>query len=292
VRAPTVTAQSWERFRVNSALPAPLYHQIFAMLRDQILGGSFEPGQAFPSESAIVHALGVSRITARRALEELAARGLIQREQGRASRVAPYRPGTRLVAGVEGMIENNRLMGDQTRVELLGQDMVPASPEIARKLRLRRGERVQWSVRVRSLDGQPFSYAVTHLPARVARLIGAERMSTRPLIDLLEEAGIRIGHAEQTISATDANADVARALHVEPGSALLVSDRVVHDQNDRPVQAISVLYRPDVYQYRVDLRRTHSPTGNRWAAAPVRAARLDAAQPRAATPRRQRPPGR
>lgn len=290
MRAPTRPTQTWDSFRVNPALPAPLYHQIFAMLRDHILGGSFEPGQVFPSESAIVEALGVSRITARRALEELAARGLIQREQGRVSRVAPYRPGTRLVAGVEGMIENNRLMGDQTHVELLGQDMVPASPEIARKLRLRRGERVQWSVRVRSLDGLPFSYAVTHLPASVARLIGAERMSTQPLIDLLEGAGIRIGHAEQTISATDANTDVARALHIEPGSALLVSERVVYDQSDRPVQAISVLYRPDVYQYRVDLRRTHSPKGNRWATAPVKAAKLDAAQPKAATPHKRQQP--
>lgn len=247
----------------------PLYHQVFSLLRDCVLDGTFAPGDAFPSESEIQRKLQISRITARRALDEIAARGLITRQQGRISRVAPYKPSTRLIAGVEGMIENNRRMGDETSVVLLEHELVPASEEVCQKLKVRRGERVLWTVRVRSIDGVAFSYAVTYLPPFVARHIEAEELSSRPLIELLESAGVRIGRAEQKISAVAATTEVGRALHIEPGSPLLFSERVVYDDSDRPVELIAVQYRPDVYQYGVELRRARSTSGNVWATSGV-----------------------
>lgn len=253
-------------FQASRMLPVPIYHQVFSFLRDRILDGTFAPGDEFPSESQLQRQLQISRITARRALDEIAARGLITRQQGRVSRVAPYRPSTRLVAGVEGMIENNRRMGDLTTVQLLEDDLVPASDETAKRLKVKRGERVHWSVRVRSIEGVRFSYAVTYLPLSVARHIHANQMSSHSLIELLESTGIAIGRAEQTISAVAATPEVARALHVETGTALLLSERVVYDQRDRPVELISVQYRPDVYQYGLELRRTRSEAGNVWAA--------------------------
>jgi len=265
VVAKRVKTSSWTSFRANKSLPSPMYHQIFSFLRDRILDGSFAPGAIFPSESQIEKALEVSRITARRAIEELAARGLIIKTQGKQSIVALYRPSTQLVAGVEGMIENNRRMGDATSVELLAHEQVPASTEVATKLKVKHKAAVLWSVRVRHLNGVPFSYAVTHLPLFVSRQVKTEQMSTRPLIDLLEAAGIVIARAEQVISAVQATPEVARALHVEPGAALLSSERIVYDRFERPVELICVQYRPDLYQYGVELKRTTSAEGNQWA---------------------------
>ena len=260
-----VKRSDWTSFRTNKSLPSPLYHQIFSFLRDRILEGSFASGAIFPSESQIEKALEVSRITARRALEELAARGLIVKTQGKQSIVALYRPSTQLVAGVEGMIENNRRMGDATSVEMLSHEQVPAGTEVATKLKVKHKAAVLWSVRVRRLNGVPFSYAVTHLPLFVSRQVKTEQMSTRPLIDLLEAAGIVIARAEQVISAVQATPEVARALHVEPGAALLSSERIVYDRFERPVELICVQYRPDLYQYGVELKRTTSAKGNHWA---------------------------
>lgn len=258
---------SWFNFTVSKSLPTPLYHQIFIHLQDCIQNGIFSPGSIFPSESQIEQALKVSRITARRAMDELSARGLIERHQGKPSRVAAYRPSTRLLAGVEGMIENNRRMGDATTVELLTHESVSAGKQIARKLKIKVGEKVLWSVRVRSLDGIPFSYAVTYLPPAITRQIHTEQMSSKSLLELLEKAGVVIGRAEQIISAQQATSEVARALHVEINTALLVSERIVYDQSDRPVEWIEVQYRPDIYQYGVDLQRTQSSEGNTWATA-------------------------
>jgi GntR family transcriptional regulator len=92
-------------------------------------------------------------------------------------------------------------------------------------------------------------------------------MSSKSLLELLEKAGVVIGRAEQIISAQQATSEVARALHVEINTALLVSERIVYDQSDRPVEWIEVQYRPDIYQYGVDLQRTQSSEGNTWATA-------------------------
>src|SRR5687768_6670605 len=77
---------------VDATSPTPLYHQIFVLLREKIYRGDYKIDSYLPSEQEIVVSFGVSRITAKRALDEIAAAGLAVREQGRGTRVCikPY----------------------------------------------------------------------------------------------------------------------------------------------------------------------------------------------------------
>lgn len=250
---------------VDKTQTAPLYQQVYSLLRDRIFDGTFSCNATFPSESQLECQLHVSRVTVRRALDELAARGLIERKQGRASRVAAYKPQTSIVAAVEGLVENNRRMGGETSVKLLASELVPASQDVSTKLKIPPSQKVLWTVRVRSVKGIPFSYAVTYLPQKVIEGIDIAQMASKALLTLLEDAGVKVGRAHQLISAVNATADVAKALHVEKGTALLLCERLVLDTNDRPVELIAVQYRPDIYHYGVDLVRTKSDAGNIWA---------------------------
>ena len=58
---------------LRNDLPTPLYHQMFTLLRDRILSGDIPCGSRIPTEFDLAEAFGVSRITAKRALDELAA---------------------------------------------------------------------------------------------------------------------------------------------------------------------------------------------------------------------------
>jgi GntR family transcriptional regulator len=256
---------AWSAFRVDSRLPSPRYQQVFRHLRNCIYDGTLARGQPIPSEHQLIDAFGISRVTVRRSLEELVSHGLITRHQGKASLVAPYKPQTSLVATVEGLVENNRLMGHQTTVKLLACEYIPASQELATKLKVRRGQKILWTVRLRSLGSTPFSYAVTYLPSAIASKIDPTKMSTVSLISLLESAGIQIGRAEQSISATAANKQIAKALQTEKNAALLLSERLVYDVHDNPVEFISVVYRPEIYHYGIELVRTKSGNGKVWA---------------------------
>lgn len=251
---------------VDRRLPFPLYHQIYTQLRDRIFDGTYASGDLVPSEHQLVRQFRVSRITAKRALDELAARGLIVRQRGRGhgSRVLPKIQSAPLLASVEGLLENNLIMGFETEVDLLEFDYVPASEVASDRLKVGQGEIVQMAVRVRRIDGQPFSYLTTYLPEKIGRSFQRQELMAFPLLALLERSGVSVSRADQTISATAADRKSARELNVEPGAPLLSIERVVFGEHDAPVEYIVALYVPEIYQYRMSLERMRKAGGNWW----------------------------
>jgi GntR family transcriptional regulator len=252
---------------VDKRLPTPLYHQIYLILHDKIVSGAFAAEANVPGEQELMRQFGVSRITAKRALDELAAGGLVVRQRGRGTRVVAQ-PGAEPVrAGVEGLIENLLEMGLKTEVQLREFGYVPASPDVARALGVKPGALVQRAVRSRAIKGQPFSYLVTYVPEDIGRTYSRRDLAARPLLALLERSGVRIGSADQTISATLADTEVAPVLKVEVGAPLLKIRRIVSDQGGRAVEYITGLYRPDRYQHRLKLDRIQNRNRNTWSPA-------------------------
>jgi GntR family transcriptional regulator len=251
---------------VDSRLPTPLYHQIYLILRDKIRDEVYGNGASLPSELELMRQYGVSRITAKRALDELAADGLVVRARGRGTRVRFDPPAPPIRASVEGLLENLLTMGLQTEVALLEFDYVPAAPDVAAALECPPGTVVQRAVRIRRIKGEPFSHLTTYVPESIGRSYSRHDLASKPLLALLERMGVEVSRAEQTISAKLADAQVARLLGVEVGSALLRISRVVRDQSGRPVEFITGLYRPDRYQYTMQLSRIQDQARNVWSA--------------------------
>ena len=150
-------------------------------------------------------------------------------------------------------------------------ETVTASVAVAAALQLVPGDAVQKAVRVRSTREGPLSHITTWVPAVVARRFGRRELARKPILVLLEEAGVQVGRAEQTISARLADADVARQLDVSVGSALLAVRRLIYDADDRPVQWLHGLYRPDRYEYVMQLSRVGSIDAKVWVSKDVAA---------------------
>ena len=244
--------------------PVPIYHQIFLLLRNRIYGGNLSAGERVPSEQDLTTEFGVSRITAKRALNELADAGLVIRERGRGTRVVNRPPAPAVTSSIEGWLENITLMGQSTTAEVLSFAYVPAGEDIAHALEVEPGTEVQRAVRVRRLDGEPMSYLVTYVPADIGRHYGSDDLNVQPLLHLLERAGVDVASARQTISATVAETDVATVLSIPAGSPLIEVRRVVSDRSERPVEYIRVLYRPDLYRFEMSMRRVRAESGPRW----------------------------
>lgn len=255
------------RAAVRSAEPenlTPLHHQVYVVLRQQIAENVFTPDTPLPPEHDLSRQFGVSRITVRRALERLQAEGLITRHRGKGTfaKGAPTHPMVR--AGMRGIFENLITMGLQTRVRLVefGYTRVPA--QVAAELGLPPCAEVQRAVRVRSHEDRPFAHLTTWLPADIGRTFTEAEMIDKPLLLLLERAGLTLSAADQSISAKLADPLVARLLNVEPGTALIWVRRTVRDQTDRAVEYLEALYRPDLYEYEMTLTRVGEGEGGLW----------------------------
>ena len=246
------------------AMPLPKYHQIYLVLREQLADGRFASG--LPGELKLVQQFGVARVTVRKALERLAADGLIERKPGRGTtaRVAPASDAAPQRAQFNGLLENIVSMGLKTRVKVISCETVAASPSVAQQLALAPGAPVQKALRVRSTADGPLSHITTHVPADLARGFGRRELAKRPILLLLEDSGVRIGRATQTLSARLADADVAGHLGLPVGSALLTVNRLIFDTDDRPVQWLQGLYRPDRYQVEMQLSRVGNIDAKVW----------------------------
>ena len=252
---------------VDEHLPTPLYHQVYLILRNKILSGIFGFNHTVPGEQEAAKLFGVSRITAKRALNELADEGIVKRERGRGTRVTYRAPTPPINANVEGLIENLVAMGLETQVDLLSFEYVRANPVVAHALKCGRGCCVQKAIRVRYLEGEPFSHLTTHVPETIGKSYDRDDLATRPLLSLLERSGVKIGRAEQTFSAELADLYVSQTLGVEVNSPLLSIHRTVFDDEGQPVEYISALYRPDRYKHRMKLSRIGLEKSRSWSLA-------------------------
>ncbi len=252
-----------------SQMPLPKYHQIYLVLREQLDEGRFAEG--LPGELALMAQFGVARVTVRRALERLSGEGLISRNPGRRTRpVPPAVPGEPRAgdgmerANLRGLLENLVTMGLHTSVKVIDVATVSASSRVAEALQLAPGAPVQKAVRVRSTRAGPLSHITTYVPAEVARRFGRRELAKKPILLLLEESGVRVGRAHQTISARLADNVLAEHLEVSVGSALLAVRRLIYDDAERPVQWLHGFYRPDRYTYEMQLSRVGGIDAKVW----------------------------
>ena len=238
--------------------------RVYLLLRDEITAGRLAPGSALPSEQRLAERHGVSRVTVRRALETLAAGGLIEKRAGAGSVVRAAPDDTAIAADMTTLIPQIVAIGRDTTARLLSFSYARAPAAVAAALGLEAAEKVQTAVRVRLVGETPFSHLTTHVPEDIARNYSEADLATTPLYKLLERGGVRVHAASQSVTATLAAPDVAEALGVSVGSALLALTRVVRDDAGRGVEYLSALYRPDMFRLEMQLARVGDEGARHW----------------------------
>lgn len=239
--------------------------QVYLVLRDRIVSGIFSRGTRLPNENELAASHEVSRVTIRRALGELERERLIARRRRTGTHVIFEHSAAPIIGDITGMLASLSDMGRRTTAKLLSFEYVPAEGPIADALGVGRPGLMQRAVRVRSVDGAPFSFLTTHVPQWLGATFTRQEMSQRPLLELIERAGIKVSRASQRIGAGLAVPEVAAALQVNVGSPLLELVRVVYDGKGRAVEHLHALYRPDRYSVAIELARSGSTNRKIWA---------------------------
>lgn len=232
----------------------PLYHQIFLQLRDEILSGERPFGSSLPTEQELAEMFGVSRITARRVLNDLAAQHFAERKRRLGTRVTFKSPAKPIEANIDQAVDSLLALGEGTTVNVIEVSLEKATATVAHALHLPPDAKVVRAVRVRCLDGAPLGYVVSYVAESLASVITQTSLVRAPILRLLDEAGHHAKHAEQTIGAMLADTQLADALNIEPRAALLRISRTVYDEKDEPFLLTFAHYRSDRFHIRMDLQ--------------------------------------
>jgi GntR family transcriptional regulator len=227
----------------------PRYREIEHAIRQRL--ARLKPGAELPSEAQLCDEFGVSRMTARHAIDRLAQEGLVFRMRGRGTFVSEP-PTHRRANSLLSFSNEMRRQGRTPSSRLLGRALRAPTRDEAARLQLTDGEKVLWLRRIRLADGHPIAVESTRIHRRTATAVLAADLQTESLHAVLVRAGFPPTRGRATISAESASADDARWLEMRKGDPMLVERRVIVDQEGRPVEFTESRYPADRYALDVD----------------------------------------
>lgn len=231
----------------STSVPTPLaktpglalHRQLYLVVRDQIVRAQWKAGEALPPEEALCRQFGVSRITVRRAFDDLAKEGLVERRHGLGtyvrdgvSRPRPN-PSLNFLDGVREAVAG-------TQVQVLGVHRAQPPADIAEQLQLAGGEKAILARRIRLQHAVPLMITESWIPAHLGGNVSAKTLKKNALYEILLAQGVSFGRVIQEISAQAASPDQAQLLQTTAGAPLLVLTRLIHDEAAQPVQHLRV----------------------------------------------------
>lgn len=252
VRKPTEPVTDEVQIVPMSAVP--LHTQIREIIRRRVLDGSYAPHSQMPSESQMMEAFSVSRITIRQALGDLQKEGLIFKVAGKGSFVAKPKAFQNL-SRLQGFGEAMGPSGYETFSQVLSMREVAASDVVARRLRIETGAAVYEIQRLRYLNREPISVDQSYFPLALGQRLAQEDLPTRDIFVILEnDFGLQLTHADVQIEAISADEFLARQLHIAEASPLLRIERLTY-ADSQPIDFEFLYYRGDAFQYRLRIDR-------------------------------------
>jgi GntR family transcriptional regulator len=226
-----------------------LYSRVETVLAGEIADRNLKVGDQLPTEDSLITRFGVSRITVRRAIQNLVSRGLVEIRRGKGTFVAAPKI-TQDLRELSGFVEDMHALGRKPTARVIGREIVTADATAASQLALTRGERVVRIRRVRLADGVPLSFDETYLPLEIGKKIITEDLKIEPIFSLLERKyNVPLIEAEYTLDAVAADGEVAAALKVKQRSPIFRIERTSYSTGGRPVDYEKLHYRGDLVRF-------------------------------------------
>jgi len=239
-------------FRQAAGSGAPLYLLLKRSIEEAVQRGAIGPGDALPSERDIASKADISRVTVRKAVQDLVRSGVLVQRHGSGTFVAPRverveQSLSRLTSFTEDMARR----GMTVRSQWLDRGVYPPSPDEMMVLGLSSAESVARVSRLRIADGTPLAIERAALSTEV--LPDPEAVGSS-LYAALQRSGCRPVRAVQRISAANLGEADARLLDVPPGAASLNIERISYLASGKVIEFTRSIYRGDAYDFVAELR--------------------------------------
>jgi GntR family transcriptional regulator len=224
-----------------------LKHQsIAAAVRERIAAGEFVAGRHLPSETELAGAYAASRMTIRKALDQLRSEGLVDSRQGFGWFVAaePLRQSLGRLATIEAQLAES---GRRSERRVLDFGFVAAPPRAVAVLGAGRVLAVR---RVNVVDGTPWARVTVWCPEALASHLSLADVERTTFHDLLD---VELAGATQTISADAVGPADAEVLGVPVGSPALVCERVTRSADGDAVLVAEHVFPGHLTQFVVEL---------------------------------------
>ena len=245
--------RNYDALRIDRDSDTPMCVQLAVNIGKAIRDGWWSEDEALPSERMLSGWLKVSRVTTRRAFDQLVAEGLIYRVKGSGSYVSKRYEHS--LGALQGFSEVFAARGQQSKSIWLEKIIdLPTADEVL-NLSIPVHQKVIRIKRQRVVDGQPISYEINVIPTSV---LSSPDLIGQTLYRSLADANIVLFKARQHIVAMNATELIAKYCKIPVGQAVLHVTRVSYDAQGRTIEYSTTYCRSDFYDFSIEIYRQPS----------------------------------
>ncbi len=230
----------------------PRYVQLRRRLEEGIETGLLPPNSSLPPEREIAEITGLSRVTVRKAIQEMVKDGAVEQRQGSGSFVRDTPPRVeQSLSHLTSFTQDMANRGMETSSKWLERGVFMPTPDEIKMLDLSEDEQVARIYRLREAGGQPMSLERAALPLDI--LPNPLEVVTS-LYEILAKRDQRPVRATQKIAAINLEPVEAHLLGVPEGTAGLRIQRISYLEDNRVAEFTQSIYRGDAYDFVAELR--------------------------------------
>lgn len=239
---------------VQSKRSTPKYQIVYNYYSEQIKSGQLQSGEKLPTEAQICKLFCVSRVTVRKALDDLQNQGYIVKEHSKGSFVSQDVSGMSLDR-FQGFTEEMAERGMTASTEILHLSVEKAGKLAARKLNVDERSKVYVIERLRLVESEPMAIEKVILPCFYCPNLYKFDL-TKSLYSLLEkEYGLRFSGANEVLEAACANKREAEILNIKSKAPVLKIERLSYLSDNTVLEYTLSVYRGDRYKFYVTMNK-------------------------------------
>lgn len=226
----------------------PIYYQLFKYFEKQIREGQLQPGDTLPTEMEIAERFGISRMTVRRAISELAAAGMVYTQKGKGTFVARPRLDN-VVFNLNNFYNEIRQKGMVPHAELLEARIIKADEKLAKKLGIAVNTRCLYFRIVVTADGEPLAYESKYTVYTKQSPILESQLKDPCLSRLAADHSNSIPtSSKKVLMVSKATEEEAKVLCVSPGMPVFFMVQTIYDADSKIIAWGKSIFRGDRYK--------------------------------------------
>ena len=230
----------------------PKYFALKKELIQKIEEEEFIPDDLIPSERELMEQYQVSRITVRRAIDELVTGGYLYKVQGKGTYVKSDAYSQNLFA-ITSCTDDVRRLGRNPSKKVTVCEIVQADTKRARLLHVAVGDELLWLERVTMADGEPLNYTITYLPRKLFPGIETYDFNTQSLYEVLQKKyGVKFIKSRRTIEAVLTEEEIAEYLDIDEQMPVILFGSTTYgivQGKELPIESFKCYYRTDQYKF-------------------------------------------
>ncbi len=233
----------------------PKYYILKQRLIEKIDQEEFKANELIPSERELIQMYDVSRITVRKAIDELVNEGYLYKVQGKGTYVKADAYSQDLIS-ITSCTQDIVKLGMTPSRKVISTNVIPADKKRCHNLELGPNEKVFELERVYYADDEPINHTLTYLPYKICPGIEKYDFSKDSLYKVLEqEYDIKITKAKRSVEAILAKDEIAEYLDVDPGIPILLFGCITYgivNGKEIPVENFKCCYRSDKFKFYIN----------------------------------------